>query len=271
MHMQTQQITPLTRISIAVYDWATALTAVVVIWGNGISWHIGWSLVSFGLLVDINRFTSARIPHGLNYNLGFLRIPVRVYFRPLSTVYLMAAAILALLLLYYAIPNICWPAFNSWVEANFSIVNWRLHGFPDACDVPHGAVLLLAQILVPLIIILGVAIPLSSAQFEPVRFLDDLERDTHGHIRRAATPSQPKPALLGMVIAVVWMYILLVGMINFTTDDPSIIHTKPLRPHTNVFHLVLWCTLMFFPQTFFVHISAGGWAGMRIFEDRLER
>lgn len=174
----------------------------------------------------------------------------------------MGSAILALLLLYCTTPQVRWPTFNSWVETNLSIVNWRLHGFPDVCEIPHGAVLLIAQILVPVIIVLGVAIPTTSARFYPARFLQDLERDTRGHLRRGAT--QPKPVLLGSAVAVVWIYVVLVGSISFTPDDPAIAHTRPLRPHTNVFHLVLWSTLMFFPQTFFVHLAAGGKAGMLI-------
>lgn len=250
------------RLSVAVYDWATTLTALVVTLGNGISWNIGWALITFGLVVDINRFTSARFPDGLNCHLGPLRMPVRVYLRAISTVHIMGSAILALLLLYYVMPHVCWPDFNSWVEANFSIVSWRLHGFPDACQIPHGTVLLIAQIVVPTIIVLGVAIPTTSARFEPARFLRDLELDTRGHLRRGET--QPKPVLLGLAVAVVWIYVVLVGAISFTPDDPAVAHARPLRPHTNVFHLVLWSTLMFFPQTFFIHLAAGGKAGMLI-------
>lgn len=255
-------MSPLTRVSVAVYDSATALTAVVVVLANGISLPVGWVLIFFGLIVDLNRFTSTRFPDGVTFQWGRLCLPVQVYLRPISTLYLMGGAIFALVLLYYAIPDVCWPAFNEWVETNVSIVNWRLHGFPGACDIPHGAVLLVAQSWVPVITVLGVAIPVTSARFEPVRFLEDLERDTHGHLRRGG--KQPKIILLGLAVAVVWIYIVLVGLISFTPDDPNIVHTKPLSPHSNVFHFVLWCILMFFPQTFFIHLSAGGRAGLQI-------
>lgn len=249
------------RIYMGIYDWSTAFTAVLMVLVHGVSWSIGGMLILFGLIVDLNRIMSSACHDDRQFSLGSLRFPVRLYVKPIWSVHLMAGTVVIALLLYFAIPDLCWPTFSAWIEANVSIAKWRFHGFPNACLIPHGAVLLLSQAILPVIIVLGVAIPVTSAHFDPSRFIEDLKNNLYGQLH--AHPQKAKPLTIGMAIVCFWIAVGAAAFISFTPSDANLMRSRPFRPQENVFAFLVWFLMMFVPQLTLLHVSAGGSAHLR--------
>ncbi|MBB5536360.1 hypothetical protein [Rhizobium giardinii] len=146
----------------------------------------------------------------------------------------MLGTLTATVILYFVVPDICWPAFNSWIETTIAAVKRRLAGFPDTCDIPHGAVLLFSQALLPIITLLDIAIPVTSADVDPERFVRDLPNET------GLTLNPPRPNLLlpGLIVIIVMILIALSGVLVFTPD--GIDGYRSIRPQSNIIHFILW-------------------------------
>lgn len=250
MYKPIQRMSAFTRVSITIYDWSTVLTAAVIVPANGIRWQVGWALVLFGVLVDLNRSVARATRLKSSFGVVPIELPIRTYLRPGWSLYIMLGTVTATVILYFSVPDICWPAFNSWIETNIAVVKRRLAGFPDTCDIPHGAVLLFSQSLLPIITLLAVAIPVTSADVNPERFVRDLPNET------GLTLNPPRPNLLlpGLIVIIVLLLIALSGILVFTPD--GIDGHRSIRPQSNILHFILWWGVVLTGVFLFINAAA---------------
>jgi len=246
------------RLSSSLYHGATIISALVLVLLYGVSWHLGWPLVLFALIVDLNRFRSKTWPAGLSFRLGDLHFPVRLYIKPLWVLRLIVATIAALLFLYLALPDICLRAFNTWIETNISIVRWQLQDFTSACVVPHGTVLRLSQAILPVVQVASLAMIVTSARFEPEKFLNE----TSQHVRLRVTENLNHKGLIFFLVFY-WAFVAAVAALPLTPDHVHM--TKSFHPQSVWFTFVFWQGMFYFPLMF-AYMSADVYANLRNLE-----
>ena len=144
------------------------LTAVLAGWTHGLHGPLAGLLVALGIAADLNR-----CPWSRKVRIGPLTLPVRSYVPPLRIGLATAVVSVFLSVVWWKLPNACWPSLDGLIDREFGIAALRFHGFPDLCEVPHGVALALTQGVVPFLTVGISALCLGSARFDPARWLAD--------------------------------------------------------------------------------------------------
>ncbi len=220
---------------------ATTLTAVIAGWTHGLSDHALWCLVASGVACDL-----ARVWPGCAGRRLWPR-----YLRPVRPLQVLLCTSAVLSVLYFAQPDACCPAVNNLIDREHGLPAWRFGTFPDMCDVPHGAVIMLTQAIMPVLAVMTVAILATSAQIDPGLFL----RQTWRHIvpKPEFVIANPRKVQLGHVFFC-WFMLLLFAAIPFAYDPSR--YTRPLSPHAAYAFYAKWVSLapvalLMLPHSFF--------------------
>ena len=218
-----------------IFHLVATLTAIATAWAHGLHGPLAWLLAVLGAACDLNQFPWCH--GGVRLRIGRLVLPVRLYFHPIWTFYAIGIAVAGLSAVWFALPDACWPAANALVDRQSTVAGWRFGTYPDFCEIPHGAAIVLAQITLPALVVGVAALSLTSARFDGERMLAETWRHLRPRLRKSRMPLWLAELLL-LGLAVLFM-----PWLPFAYDPTG--HTRFVAPHLAYVHFLQWLVFEF--------------------------